>query len=293
MNEDSAAGGLAEPVNSGPVLLAEIASSSPAPNELAIWALGQSGLIIKSSAGVLVIDPYLSDHLTRKYRDSARPHVRMVRTPLAPRDLTFVGIALATHKHSDHLDPETMPAILEASPGCRLVVPAAIADHAVAIGAPPDRVVPINAGETFSAHGFRIRALPSAHEGLDTDRQGRYLNLGFVIEAAGLRLYHSGDSLAYQGLTDWLGPDPFDVLFLPINGRDSQRGVPGNMTGAEAIELANRILPRFIVPMHYDMFTFNCVDVDEFLESPKEGLAPRVKAKALACGAGWVLGGRE
>ena len=69
-------------------------------------------------------------------------------------------------------------------------------------------------------------------------RAGRHLYLGFVIEAEGLRLYHSGDSLAYDGLAEQLGSEPFDVLFLPINGRDPARGVPGNMTAAEAVDLA-------------------------------------------------------
>ena len=92
--------------------------------------------------------------------------------------------------------------------------------------------------------------------------QGRHLYLGFVIEAEGLRLYHSGDSLAYEGLAGWLGPDPFDVLFLPINGRDPARGVAGNMSAAEAVALAAAVRPRFVVPHHYDMFTFNTVPVD-------------------------------
>ena len=80
--------------------------------------------------------------------------------------------------------------------------------------------VGLDAGDTLELAGFRVHAVPSAHEGLDTDRKGRHLYLGYVIEAEGLRLYHSGDSLAYAGLVERLGADPFDVLFLPINGRD-------------------------------------------------------------------------
>ena len=55
---------------------------------------------------------------------------------------------------------------------------------------------------------------------------------------------------------------PFDVLFLPINGRDPARGVPGNMSAAEAVDLAAAVRPRFVVPHHYDMFTFNTVPVE-------------------------------
>ena len=154
-----------------------------------------------------------------------------------------------------------MPDLLAASPGARLVLPEAIVEHAVGLGLPADRLVGLDAGETFASGGFTVRAVPSAHEGLDTDDRGRHLYLGFVIEAEGLRLYHSGDSLAYDGLAGRLGPGPFDVLFLPINGRDPARGVPGNMSAAEAVDLAAAVRPRFVVPHHYDMFTFNTVPV--------------------------------
>ncbi len=132
------------------------------------------------------------------------------------------------------------------------------------MGLPRDRLVGLDSGQEAERAGFQVRAIPSAHEGLDTDEQGRHLFLGYIIESEGMRLYHSGDSLAYAGLAEQLGPDRFDVLFLPINGRDPARGVPGNMTADEAVDLAAQVGPRFVVPHHYDMFTFNTVPVDVF-----------------------------
>jgi L-ascorbate metabolism protein UlaG (beta-lactamase superfamily) len=55
-----------------------------------------------------------------------------------------------------------------------------------------------------------------------------------------------------------------DLALLPINGRDSQRGVPGNFTGPEAARLAHAIGARQVIPMHYDMFAFNTVSPAEF-----------------------------
>jgi L-ascorbate metabolism protein UlaG (beta-lactamase superfamily) len=143
-------------------------------------------------------------------------------------------------------------------------------------------------GATLERAGFRVCALPSAHEGLDTDEAGHHLYLGYVVESEGLRLYHSGDSLAYDGLADRLAGDRVDVLFLPINGRDPARGVPGNMSAAEAIDLAARVRPRFVVPHHYDMFTFNTVPVATFAAEARrlpEGVSPRV----LRCGERWEI----
>jgi L-ascorbate metabolism protein UlaG (beta-lactamase superfamily) len=276
-----------EPVRHGPALVEEIASTIPAPGSLAVWWLGQSGFLIKSRRGLLAVDLYLSEHLTTKYAATDRPHVRMTRAPIRGHDLRGVDLVLASHKHSDHLDPGTLPELLAGSQAV-LVLPEAIRQHALDIGLPPDRLAGIDAGEKLERSGFRVRAAPSAHEGLDTDQNGRHLYLGYVIESEGRRLYHSGDSLAYPGLPEELGADPFDVLFLPTNGRDPARGVPGNMTAREAIDLAARIRPRFVVPHHYDMFTFNTVSIEVF-ESEARRLPAGVTARVLACGERWEI----
>jgi L-ascorbate metabolism protein UlaG (beta-lactamase superfamily) len=123
---------------------------------------------------------------------------------------------------------------------------------------------------------------------LDTDEQGGHLYLGYVVEAEGVRLYHSGDSLFYDGLVEQLGSEPFDVLFLPINGRDPRRGVAGNMSAAEAVALATVVRPRYLVPHHYDMFTFNTVPIGDF-ESEAASLPAGVIPKVLRCGERWEI----
>ncbi len=278
-----------EPLHSGTELIEEIRASTPAPGSLHAWWLGQSGFLFKSPRGLLAVDLYLSEHLTRKYEGTERPHVRMTRAPLRGGDLRGIDLLLASHKHSDHLDPGTLPDLMAASPGAVLVLPEPLLEHAQHLGLPADRIVGIDAGGLFERAGFRVRAIPSAHEGLDTDAAGHHLYLGFVIEAEGRRIYHSGDGLAYDGLADrLLGFGPFDALFLPINGRDPARGVPGNMSAAEAVDLASRVRPRSVVPHHYDMFTFNTVPVAAF-ESEAPRLPPGVEPRILRCGERWEI----
>jgi L-ascorbate 6-phosphate lactonase len=277
-----------EPARPHAELIAEIAHSVPGPGSLVVWWLGQSGFLIKSPKGLLAVDLYLSEHLTKKYESTNRPHVRMTRAPIRGHDLQGVDLVLASHKHSDHLDPGTIPDLMSASSGAILALPESIVDHAEQLGLPRDRLVGLDAGETVERAGFRVRAVPSAHEGLDTDPNGHHLYLGFVIECEGRRLYHSGDSLAYSGLVEQLGSDPFDVLFLPINGRDPARGVPGNMTVAEAVDLAAAVRPRFVVPHHYDMFTFNTVPALVFASEARR-LPAGVEPRVLSCGERWEI----
>ncbi|HEY2157025.1 MAG TPA: MBL fold metallo-hydrolase [Isosphaeraceae bacterium] len=278
-----------QPVRLGEALIDEIGATCPKPGSISVWWLGQSGFLIKSPSCLLVVDPYLSEHLTTKYANSEKPHIRMTAAPVRGDDLCGVDVVLASHKHSDHLDPGTAPAIMAASPGARLVVPQALVGHAASLGIDADRIDGIDAGQTQHWAGFRIRAIPSAHEGLDTNAEGHHLYLGFVIDVEGLRLYHSGDGVVYDGLIDQLGPAPFDVMFLPINGRDPRRGVPGNMSASEAVDLATRIGPRFVVPHHYDMFTFNTVPVGDF-EAEARRLPGGIEPKILRCGERWEVG---
>jgi L-ascorbate 6-phosphate lactonase len=277
-----------EPVRQGRELVDEIAVTVPAAGSLVVWWLGQSGYLIKSRQGLLAVDLYLSEHLTQKYAATDRPHIRMTRSPVRGHELPGVHLILVSHKHSDHLDPATLPDLLNASPEAVAVMTSSVLDHAEQFGVPRRRMLPLDAGETLERAGFRVRAVPSAHEGLDTDRDGHHLYLGFVIEAEGRRLYHSGDTLAYPGLVEHLGCEPFDVLFLPINGRDPARGVPGNMTAAEAVQLAAIVRPRFVVPHHYDMFTFNTVPIDVF-ETEARRLPAGVEPRILSCGERWEI----
>lgn len=278
-----------EPLKSGAELIEEIRDSVPDFGSLHVWWLGQSGFLIRSRSWLLAIDPYLSEHLTRKYEGTEKPHVRMTRAPLRGADLRGVNLILASHKHSDHMDPGTLPDLMAASPGAALIVPEALTGHARSLGLPPDRVFGIDVEDTAEGESLRITAIPSAHEGLDRDDSGHHLYLGFVIEAEGLRLYHSGDGLAYDGLADRLRElGPFDVLFLPINGRDPARGVPGNMSATEAVDLASVVRPRYVVPHHYDMFTFNTVPVAAF-ESEARRLPPGVEPRILRCGERWEI----
>ena len=62
-----------------------------------------------------------------------------------------------------------------------------------------------------------------------------------------------------------LKPFAVDVALLPINGNKPERKVAGNLDGKEAAELGKAIGARCVIPCHYDMFTFNTADVNEFV----------------------------
>src|SRR5688572_32707476 len=90
-----------------------------------LWWLGQSGFLVKFGSRYLLLDPYLSDSLTKKYANTDKPHVRMTERVVAPERLDFVDVVTSSHNHTDHLDPETLDPLLRANPKMDLVIPEA------------------------------------------------------------------------------------------------------------------------------------------------------------------------
>jgi L-ascorbate metabolism protein UlaG (beta-lactamase superfamily) len=237
----------------------------PAPGDGAVHAywLGQAGFVLDHASARVVIDPYLSDSLARKYAGREWSHQRMMPAPIAPGQLTGATLILCTHRHSDHMDPETLPALAGANPGARVVVPAAERDRALELGVPEGRLTALDAGERCQLGGVAIEAVAAAHEALTYDAQGRCVFLGYLLRLGGLGLYHSGDCVPYPGLAERLRALGIDVALLPINGRDAHRlsrGVPGNFGLGEALALARAAGAGILVGHHYGMFGFNTVE---------------------------------
>lgn len=238
-----------------------LAAAAPAAGRVALAWLGQAGFLLRTASHTLLIDPYLSDVLAAKYRGREFPHERLMPAPLAVADLEQLDFVLCTHRHSDHMDPETLREIAARHPGCGFVVPAADVEHARGLGLPADRLLPIDAGESLApAAGLTLTAVPAAHESLDRDAAGHCRFLGYALGIAELALYHSGDTVVYLDLPATLGRLGIDCALLPVNGRDefrTTRGVPGNMSAAEAISLCRTAGIPLLVPCHFGLFAFN------------------------------------
>ncbi|WP_370325534.1 MBL fold metallo-hydrolase [Euzebya sp.] len=235
---------------------------------MATW-LGQAGFALRSpgSAPVL-IDPYLSDSLAAKYAGARWPHIRLRPAPVTPEALPEVAAVLCTHAHTDHMDPGTLTPLLAAQPAVPVVVPRAVRDQAIERGVPPERVIGLGAADSATpADELRVDAVPAAHETLVVDEAGDHLHLGYVIQLAGVRLYHSGDCCPYPGQAELLADLDIDVALLPVNGRDAERlesGVPGNFHFEEAVDLCRDAGIPWLVPHHFGMFDFNTADPATF-----------------------------
>jgi L-ascorbate metabolism protein UlaG (beta-lactamase superfamily) len=254
-----------EPFLKDDAFLADVRAALRQPDALHLWWLGQSGFLVQYRGCHLLLDPYLSDSLTRKYANTDKPHTRMTARVIAPERLDFIQAATSTHNHTDHLDAETLLPLRAANPGLRLVIPEANrAFVAERLGTAPDWPAGMDDGGTVEAAGFVFTGIASAHETVERDESGRSKYLGYVIQAGPYKIYHSGDTVRYDGMAERLIPHAVDAALLPINGRAPERRVAGNLWGREAAALAHDIGARMAVPCHYDLFTFNTATPDEF-----------------------------
>lgn len=270
--------------------LADLASVRSRPAEstarpsLSLWWLGQSGYLIHHAGHTLLLDPYLSDSLTRKYATTDKPHVRMTARVVAPERLTGIEVVTASHVHTDHLDPETLRPLVARHPDLLLVCPESIRDTARERSTlSDDRIVGLDVGGPAPSQpralpsGIEFHAIPAAHESLDRDVHGRLLYLGFIVRVGPFTIYHSGDTVQFAELAETVRPFAPDVALLPINGRGPERRVAGNLWGREAASLAKEISARLVIPCHYDMFEFNTATPAEFvLECQRLGQPYRV-----------------
>ena len=58
-------------------LVAEMDSLISDEKHFHLWWLGQSGFLLQWKGKRILIDPYLSDSLTKKYAATDKPHTRM------------------------------------------------------------------------------------------------------------------------------------------------------------------------------------------------------------------------
>jgi L-ascorbate metabolism protein UlaG (beta-lactamase superfamily) len=246
-------------------LLDEVKQYESDRDNFHLWWLGQSGFLLLYNGEKILLDPYLSDSLTKKYESTDKPHVRMSERVIDPSLLTGISFITSSHNHTDHLDAETLGPILKNNPQAKLIIPEAnrkfVCDR---LKCDADFPIGLNNEVQYSSGSFTFHGVPACHNEIELDEHGQCKFMGYVITFGKWTVYHSGDTLWFKGMEDILTPYHIDVALLPINGNDPVREVAGNLNTKEAADLGKIIGAGMVIPCHYDMFTFNTADPEDF-----------------------------
>ena len=241
-----------------------------------LWWLGQSGFLLQWKGKRVLIDPYLSDSLTKKYLTTDKPHTRMSELVIKPELLKNISVVTSSHNHTDHLDAETLIPVLKNNPEIKFIIPEANRDF-VAERVKCEREFPIGLSDedmttANESDNYRMTfyGVPAKHNEIERDEKGNCKFMGYVIEFGEYKIYHSGDTLWFDGMVELLKPFSVDVALLPINGNKPERKVAGNLDCKEAAALGKAINAKYVIPCHYDMFTFNTADVSDFINEAEK-----------------------
>ena len=252
-------------------LVSEMDSFLSDKNHFHLWWLGQSGYLLQWRGKRVLIDPYLSDSLTKKYGATDKPHIRMSELVIKPELLKGITIVTSSHNHTDHLDAETLKPVLKNNPGIKFVIPEANRQFvSERVGCEKNFPMGLTDGGQLTIDGFTFHGIPAAHNKIERDESGNCKYMGYVIRFEKYAIYHSGDTLWFNNMVDLLKPFDVDIALLPINGNRPDRRVAGNLDCKEAAILGLEIGAKKVIPCHYDLFTFNTADVNEFVSEAEK-----------------------
>jgi L-ascorbate metabolism protein UlaG (beta-lactamase superfamily) len=218
-----------------------------AAGALEVTYLANEGFMIAGGGKKILIDALFreSDGNYAMPSPATRERMEQAREPFADVDAVF-----ATHVHYDHFDAQAVLAHLTHNPEALFFSTPQVADalratgQFDAIGARVVAALPPEGERVAGGHrGLGVQLL-NLHHGRDQPTE----NLGVVIDIAGKRVLHIGDSMAEAAVFEKYGvaEDRIDVAFLPfwyLLEDELERAV------------REQIKPRHIVVMHVEQDT--------------------------------------
>jgi len=260
-------------MKSGRILIEEIIHTIVEEGNLSVWWLGQHSFVVKHNETLLWLDPFLSPLPGRR-----------IPPLLTPEDIPTGSIIFGSHDHADHIDRPAWKRIAKNLDNVNFIAPEILKQNLINdLGIKPEIIIGLDDLKQNTIRDVSITGIAAAHELLNPDPvNGLHPYLGYVIEIGGMSIYHSGDTCIYEGLESKLKRWHFDVIFLPINGRDAKRlksGCIGNMSYQEAADLSGALKPGLSIPAHFDMFegnTENPILFTEYMSVKYPELATRI-----------------
>ncbi len=244
----------------GTALIQEIQQTDVADDAIAVWSLGQMGIVLKGAQqdGFICIDPYLTNSIEQE--NPGTEFVREYPPPIRPEGLAGARAVLVTHYHNDHLDLATLCTLAEVSPQTMFAVPASHLYLLQNASIETSKLMAARDEAPFSVGDFSITPVAAAHTDYQTDEHGNHYYLGYCISINGVRVYHSGDTSVTNSLLERVREFKPHIAMLPINGGDyarTARGIVGNMSDREAADFGVAVGADLLIPVHYDMFPNN------------------------------------
>lgn len=189
---------------------------------------------------------------------------RLAAPPVLPADLPRIDVLAVSHNHYDHCDLPSLEAVRRRFPEVPVVVPSGL-DHWMRrkLG---DPVVRVEWWQSVEVAGITIHAVPAQHwsvRGPGDECQTHWC--GFVLESRSGRVYFAGDTgfgPHFEAIADRFGH--FDAALLPVGAYAPRWFMRDQHIGPqEAVEAANILAVRRLLPMHWGTYKLTDEPLDE------------------------------
>ncbi|CAM5716818.1 MBL fold metallo-hydrolase [Streptomyces fumanus] len=256
----------------------------PADDTLDLRFIGNATVLLSYGPLTLLTDPNFLHRGQYAYLGYGLLSRRLTEPALDVHELPRLDGIVLSHLHGDHWDRRARRHLDRAVPV--LTTPHAARRLRVLHGFP--RTVGLRTWQGFTLRRggaqVRVTALPGRHAGQALLRgllppvMGSMLEFGPAGGPVRLRLYISGDTLVYDGLDEITRRFPAaDLAVLHLGGTTLPGGFLATMDGAQGAELARRLDPRRVLPVHYGDYTVMRSPLTDFLaEADRLGLGDRV-----------------
>lgn len=270
----------------------EIEQEVVEPGTFAIWWLGCVGIWLKTEGNTnLCVDLWVKTgkrtHANPWMRDQhqhqraigvkkLQPNLRNAIVPIDPFAIRELDALLATHEHSDHIDPNVAAAVLQnCDETVPFIGPQACVDLWVSWGVPKERCIVMKPGDIVDIKDVQIVALDSfdrtelvtAPAGMilkdnpvqDMDKKA----VNYLIKTPGGNVYHAADS-HYSNWYTKHGND-HEIHVALGNFGENPRGMMDKMTSIDILRMAEGLDTEVVIPVHHDIWTNFQADPNEIL----------------------------
>ena len=197
--------------------------------------LGQHGVAIQSGNKLLMADPYLMDTMHIDLGDDFERLVPVDEKWLDVRP----DVVLLTHDHIDHLDMPSLQAVVTAQKNVEVLAGVNAWNKVRGQLTGDHNYIMMVPGNEWTSCDIRIRAIEARH----SDHTG----VGYVVDAEGLTIVISGDSLYFADIAREV-EKPVDIAIVVMNGKGN------NMNCVDAARYCASIGTKIAIPTHWGLF---------------------------------------